>query len=142
MHCSRSAFLLSGETFSQVNFLLYWYKVRQMDELSKNEAMGDLYALYGALLTQGQQDYFEDYYYNDLSLGEIADNRQVSRQAVYDNLRRSSKALEKYEAKLHLLASYNQLEEGISRALNSLLAEDQEAAKLQLEELLQVIRGE
>ncbi|WP_201330261.1 YlxM family DNA-binding protein [Lactobacillus nasalidis] len=113
-----------------------------MDELSKNEAMGDLYALYGALLTQGQQDYFEDYYYNDLSLGEIADNRQVSRQAVYDNLRRSSKALEKYEAKLHLLASYNQLEEGISRALNSLLAEDQEAAKLQLEELLQVIRGE
>ena len=81
-----------------------------MDELSKNEALGDLYAMYGALLTQGQQDYFEDYYYNDLSLGEIADNRHVSRQAVYDNLRRSAKSLEKYEDKLQLLASYGQLE--------------------------------
>ena len=78
------------------------------------------YAMYSALLTQGQQDYFEDYYYNDLSLGEIADNRHVSRQAVYDNLRRSAKSLEKYEDKLRLLASYSQLEEGISQALASL----------------------
>lgn len=113
-----------------------------MDELSKNEALGDLYAMYDALLTQGQQDYFEDYYYNDLSLGEIADNRHVSRQAVYDNLRRSAKSLEKYEDKLQLLASYSQLEEGISQALASLTAGDQETAKLQLEDLLQIIRGE
>ena len=42
-----------------------------MDELTKNEELGDLYAYYGSLLTKGQQSYFEDYYYNDLSLGEI-----------------------------------------------------------------------
>ena len=39
-----------------------------MDELTKNEELGDLYAYYGSLLTKGQQSYFEDYYYNDLSL--------------------------------------------------------------------------
>ncbi len=55
-----------------------------MDELEKNERLGDLFAYYGPLLTKGQQEYFEDYYYNDLSLGEIADNHHVSRQAVYD----------------------------------------------------------
>ena len=63
-----------------------------MDELEKNERLGDLFAYYGPLLTKGQQEYFEDYYYNDLSLGEIADNHHVSRQAVYDNLKRSRRA--------------------------------------------------
>jgi len=45
-----------------------------MDDLEKNEILGDLYAYYGGLLTKSQQSYFEDYYYNDLSLGEIASN--------------------------------------------------------------------
>ena len=80
-----------------------------MDELEKNERLGDLFAYYGPLLTKGQQEYFEDYYYNDLSLGEIADNHHVSRQAVYDNLKRSSRALEKYEDKLHMKRDYTQI---------------------------------
>lgn len=112
-----------------------------MDELSKSEALGDLYALYGSLLTQGQQDYFEDYYYNDLSLGEIADNHHVSRQAVYDNLKRSSKSLEKYEDKLKLKETFDQLETGIENALNCLLAQDSVDVKNQLEALLEMIRG-
>ncbi|QNQ80305.1 YlxM family DNA-binding protein [Lactobacillus sp. PV034] len=92
-----------------------------MNELEKNEKLGNLYAYYGSLLTQGQQEYFEDYYYNDLSLGEIADNHQVSRQAVYDNLRRSSKALENYESKLHMAQDYQKfgkLTQEISHALS------------------------
>lgn len=86
-----------------------------MDELEKNERLGDLFAYYGPLLTKGQQEYFEDYYYNDLSLGEIADNHHVSRQAVYDNLKRSSRALEKYEDKLHMKRDYTQIEEKLLR---------------------------
>ena len=88
-----------------------------MDELEKNERLGDLFAYYGPLLTKGQQDYFEDYYYNDLSLGEISDNHHVSRQAVYDNLKRSSKALEKYEDKLHMKRDYTRIEEKITEAV-------------------------
>ncbi|EFO72175.1 helix-turn-helix protein, YlxM/p13 family [Lactobacillus iners SPIN 2503V10-D] len=54
-----------------------------MNELQKNELYSNLYGFYGKLLTKRQQDYFEDYYYSDLSLGEIADNHGVSRQAVF-----------------------------------------------------------
>ncbi|WP_302187354.1 YlxM family DNA-binding protein [uncultured Lactobacillus sp.] len=113
-----------------------------MDELNKTEALGDLYAMYGSLLTQGQQDYFEDYYYDDLSLGEIADNHRVSRQAVYDNLKRSSKALQKYEDKLSLLATFNELEGGLVMARADLKAGKQEQALEELARLLQLIRGE
>ncbi|CCI81007.1 YlxM family DNA-binding protein [Lactobacillus hominis] len=84
-----------------------------MNELEKNEKLGDLYAYYGPLLTKGQQSYFEDYYYNDLSLGEIADNHHVSRQAVYDNLKRSSKALENYEDKLHMRRDYKNISDKV-----------------------------
>lgn len=113
-----------------------------MDELNKTETLGDLYAMYGSLLTQGQQDYFEDYYYDDLSLGEIADNHRVSRQAVYDNLKRSSKALQKYEDKLGLLATFNELEGGLVMAQADLKAGKQEQALEELARLLQLIRGE
>ena len=82
-----------------------------MDELTKNEELGDLYAYYGSLLTKGQQSYFEDYYYNDLSLGEIAVNHNVSRQAIYDNLKRSTKILKNYEAKLHMRRDNNHIED-------------------------------
>lgn len=46
------------------------------------------------------------YYGDDYSLGEIAEEFEVSRQAVYDNLRRTEKLLEAYEGKLHLLRDF------------------------------------
>lgn len=113
-----------------------------MDELTKNERLGDLYAYYGSLLTKGQQGYFEDYYYNDLSLGEIATNNDVSRQAVYDNLRRSSKSLEKYESKLHMKEEFDQIEAALADALLAIDNQDQKTAKKELVELLKQMRGE
>lgn len=113
-----------------------------MDELTKNEKLGDLYAYYGSLLTKGQQNYFEDYYYNDLSLGEIADNHHVSRQAVYDNLRRSSKALENYEKNLQMQADYNRIEDAIADAILALDNNENETAKQELSKLLNQMRGE
>lgn len=113
-----------------------------MDELTKNEELGDLYAYYGSLLTQGQQSYFEDYYYNDLSLGEIAANHQVSRQAVYDNLKRSSKILQNYEEKLHMKRDNNQVEDVLADTLLSLDNGDSEVAKKEITNLLNQLRGE
>lgn len=113
-----------------------------MDELTKNEKLGDLYAYYGSLLTTGQRSYFEDYYYNDLSLGEIADNHHVSRQAVYDNLRRSSKALENYEDKLHMQHDYDQIESRLVDITFALDNNDQLAAKKEVVNLLNQLRGE
>ncbi len=72
--------------------------------LEKMIRMGELFDFYGQLLTLRQQEFMNLYYVQDLSLGEIAEKFAVSRQAVYDNLRRSEKILEEYEEKLHLLS--------------------------------------
>lgn len=58
---------------------------------------------YGSLLTDNQKEILELYYESDLSLGEIAENRGKSRQAVHDLLKRSEKLLYDYESKLHYL---------------------------------------
>lgn len=113
-----------------------------MDELTKNEKLGDLYAYYGSLLTVGQQSYFEDYYYNDLSLGEIAINHHVSRQAVYDNLKRSSKILENYENKLHVQRDYNKIEDTLADAVLAIDNNDNQTAKSEILKLLNQMRGE
>ena len=47
----------------------------------------DLYDLYGDLFTDKQRMYFEDYYFRDLSLGEMADNYGISRNAIFRQIR-------------------------------------------------------
>ncbi|WP_283678192.1 putative DNA-binding protein [Lentilactobacillus sp. Marseille-Q4993] len=75
-------------------------------ELEKTNYINALLEFYGPLLTKKQANYLELYYADDFSLGEIAENFHVSRQAVYDNIRRSEKILEGYEDKLRLYATY------------------------------------
>lgn len=65
-----------------------------------------LYDFYGKLLTEKQKQYIEFYYNFDLSLGEIAEELKVSRQAVHDNLKRAEKSLEEYELKLGLVQKF------------------------------------
>jgi predicted DNA-binding protein YlxM (UPF0122 family) len=62
-----------------------------------------LYDCYGNLLTDRQRNCMERYFYEDLSLAEIADELKVSRQAVHDMLKRAEQLLEKYESKLNFL---------------------------------------
>lgn len=62
-----------------------------------------LYDFYGQLLTPKQREILELYYEQNLSLGEIAGDLTVSRQAVHDILRRCEKTLENYEQKLGLV---------------------------------------
>ncbi|MDO7787191.1 YlxM family DNA-binding protein [Desulforamulus aquiferis] len=77
-----------------------------------------LYDFYGSLLTERQQKFIELYYSDDLSLGEIAEQFEVTRQAVHDTLKRSEQTLENYEKKLGLVTKfnkeYNSLEEIIT----------------------------
>ncbi|MCT4594869.1 MAG: putative DNA-binding protein [Anaeromicrobium sp.] len=65
-----------------------------------------LYDFYGQLLTSKQQDVLQLYYYHDLSLGEISEQLSVSRQAVYDNIKRAEKLLKGYEEKLKLVEKF------------------------------------
>jgi len=70
--------------------------------LASRDRVWGLQQLYGALLTERQRELLAWYYDLDLSLGEIAEQGQVSRQAVHDLLRRAVAALEGYEGRLHL----------------------------------------
>ncbi len=76
-----------------------------------------LYDFYGPLLTGHQQRLLELYYEQDLSLGEIAAELQVSRQAVHDTVKRAEEALERFEVKLGLAAKYLADKNRIERAL-------------------------
>jgi len=75
-------------------------------EIEKTNRMNALFEFYSTLLTEKQMNYIELYYADDLSLGEIAEEYDVSRQAVYDNIKRTEKLLETYEKKLHLYSNY------------------------------------
>ena len=72
-----------------------------------------LYDFYGELLTDHQKEVYEYVVYEDLSLGEIAEKLSISRQGVYDLLRRCDKLLEGYEQKLHLIARFHTAKESI-----------------------------
>lgn len=75
-------------------------------EIIKTNRMNALFEFYATLLTEKQMNYMELYYADDYSLGEIAEEYGISRQAVYDNIKRSGKLLEDYERKLHLYSDY------------------------------------
>lgn len=72
--------------------------------IEKMVRVGRLYDYYGALLTEHQKQCLELHYLQDFSLGEIAAELAVSRQAINDILRRTEESLEQYEAKLGLIA--------------------------------------
>ena len=63
-----------------------------------------LYETYKNMLTLNMQDVFEQYYFSDLSLREIAANNEVSFQAVRDTLKKAEKSLEDMESKIGTLA--------------------------------------
>ena len=75
-------------------------------EIEKTNRMNALFEFYAALLTDKQMNYIELYYADDYSLAEIAEEFDVSRQAVYDNIKRTEKILETYEMKLHMYSDY------------------------------------
>ena len=66
-----------------------------------------LFDFYGVLLTDRQREMMELYYREDLSLGEIAGKYEISRQAVYDAIKRSEKTLKRFEKKLGLLGKFD-----------------------------------
>ena len=89
----------------------------------------DLFDIYGELLTDKQKDYFKAYYFDNLSYGEIALKYDVSRNAVFKQLKMATDKLEELEDKLHINNRNNKLIEIINNI-------DDDSLKSQLEELL------
>lgn len=70
--------------------------------MSKNLEISVLLDLYGQLLTKKQFDMLDFYYNDDLSLAEIAEQYDISRQGVHDSIKRGEELLLSYENVLHL----------------------------------------
>jgi len=89
-----------------------------------------LYDFYGELLNERQRQIYEDYIFNDLSLGEIASEAGISRQGVHDMIKRCTKALEGYEKKLHLIQKFQAAKAKVERihALTKTFQENHEDA--------------
>lgn len=79
-----------------------------------------LYDFYGELLTEHQKSIYEDVIMNDLSYTEIAGLNGISRQGVYDMIKRCDKILEEYEAKLRLVEKFENAREKMAHINDSL----------------------
>lgn len=109
-------------------------KERNMDKIYEQTMLFDFY---GELLTQHQRSIYEDAVYNDMSLGEIATERGISRQGVHDLIRRCDKILQEYESKLHLVERFAKAKETVAE-IEKLTAKETDIIDLQ--ERLQRIR--
>lgn len=69
-----------------------------------------LYDIYGNLLTDKQKEYFEAYYFNNLSLSELASIYNISRNAIHKQLKETINKLENYESNLKLSLKNEMLE--------------------------------
>lgn len=98
--------------------------------LDKVLRIAELYDFYGALLTEKQRRCLEMHYLSDDSLAEIAEEFQVSRQAVHDILRRGEQLLAAYEEKLSLVARHHSERETIAEVRACLEALPAECRRL------------
>ncbi len=102
--------------------------------------MNLLYDFYGQLLTQRQQKFVELYYAHDLSLGEIAEQFGISRQAVHDVLKRAEHILTRYEEKLGLVAKFMEQRRRLGEAL-ALLDENHNMNEEILSRVREILRA-
>lgn len=94
-----------------------------------------LFDFYGQLLTDHQKDILNDYYNEDLSMAEIAENNNVSKSAISDIIKRSLVQLQEYEDKLNLIKQTKSLDNIIDR-----MEKDKIPAKY-IKELKKISRG-
>ena len=105
--------------------------------MSHNKIEGNLLLdYYGSLLTEHQLEILNDYYVDDLSMQEIAENHQISKSAVSDIIKRSYEQLSEYENKLKLVEKADKLDKIIERMDN-----DASISSRYIKELKKLNRG-
>ena len=98
--------------------------------------------LYGKLLTDKQFEFVDDYYNNDLSLSEIAENNNITRQAVRDIIKKGENKLFEYEEKLGFMKRTLKQEEQIVNVLQELTKIQTQFTDKQIAQILENIKAE
>ena len=101
-----------------------------------------LLQIYGKMLTDKQYELLNDYYNNDLSLSEIAENIGITRQAVRDNLKKGENKLFEYEEKLRIMEKTMEQEEKIAVILSEVNKIENKTSDKELAKILDHIRKE
>ena len=110
-----------------------------MDEKIKISILCDLY---GKLLTEKQFEFLNDYYNNDLSLSEIAENNDITRQAVRDIIKKGEKKLFEYEEKLLFMKRMLNQEKTIQHILLELTKIEKDSSDKKVANILETIKKE
>ena len=110
--------------------------------MEKNVEISILCDLYGKLLTQKQFDFLNDYYNNDLSLSEIAENNQITRQAVRDIIKKGEKKLFEYEEKLLFMKRTLNQEKTIEHVLSELTKIEKTSSDKKVAQILESVKKE
>lgn len=74
-----------------------------------------LFDFYQELLTDKQRDLLKGYYFEDFSLGELSEQYQISRQSIFDTIKKTEQKLLDYENKLHLFSKHQEEQQALLR---------------------------
>ncbi|MDE7405478.1 MAG: DNA-binding protein [Clostridiales bacterium] len=107
--------------------------------MSKDLNVTRLCDAYGALLTPHRLEIIRNYYDDDLSLAEIAENFGITRQAALCSIKQAEKQLLEYEAKLKIVENSDKLQRQIDSALN-VIDTDVDRAKQELRQIVTALR--
>ena len=110
--------------------------------MDKNVKVSILCDLYGKLLTKKQFEFLDDYYNNDLSLSEIAENNNITRQAVRDIIKKGEKKLFEYEEKLLFMKRMSNQEKTIEQVLSELTKIQKNSSDKKVAHILETIKKE
>ena len=108
----------------------------EREDLRKKIDLAFLSAFYGGMLTDKQRRILSLHCEEDLSLGEIAEETGISRQAVHDTLGRAAARLTEMESKLGVASRFRRMESGLEEALAALRDKRYKRAEQLMEELL------
>lgn len=108
--------------------------------IEKNVEISILCDLYGKLLTEKQLELLNDYYNNDLSLSEIAENNNITRQAVRDNIKKGERKLFEYEEKLSFMKRMLKQEKTIEQVLAELSKIQKDSSDKKIAHILETVK--
>lgn len=110
--------------------------------MEKNVQISMLCQIYGKLLTDKQISVLNDYYNNDLSLSEIAENHNITRQAVRDIIKKGENKLFEFEEKLAIMKKTLNQEKQIQEILKELSKINDDSSDKKVEKILNNVRKE
>lgn len=110
--------------------------------VEKKVEISMLYQLYGNMLTDKQKECIEDYYNNDLSLTEIAENNNITRQGVSDIIKKGEKKLFEYEEKLMFMKRMLNQEKKIEEILIELTKIQDNSSDKKISKILEHVKKE